>query len=104
MSYIPKSAQRKIDAANSAIKAMPHRVFDSVDKIAVPFVPTILIAGQGGAQMWDVFFNGVKQHLCQRADSERGYIIRYVRGTGNKPLSKEVEMLTGIVEIKRKVY
>lgn len=103
MSYIPKSALRKIEAANRAIKAMPHRVFDSIDTIAVPFVPNILTAGQGGAQMWDVFFNGVKQHLCQHADCERGYIIRYVRGVGNKPLTQEVEKLFGTVEIKRKV-
>lgn len=103
MSYIPKSAQRKIDAANRAIKAMPHRVFDGVDKLAVPFVPNILTAGDGGAQMWDVFFNGVKQHLCQHADCERGYIVRYTHGTGNKPLTSETEKLFGVVEIKRKV-
>jgi len=103
MSYIPKSALRKIEAANRAIKAMPHRVFDGVEKIAVPFVPTVLSAGQGGAQMWDVFFNGTKQHLCQHADSEQGYIVRYVRGVGNKPQTKETEKLFGIVEIKRKV-
>lgn len=104
MSYIPKSALRKIQAANRAIAQLPHRVFDGVEKIAVPFVPRVLTSGQGGAQMWDVFFNGVKQKLCQHADSERGYIVRYVRGVGSKPLSAETEKLFGVVEIKRKVY
>lgn len=103
MSYVPKSAQRKIDAANRAIRAMPHRVFDGVEKIAVPFVPEVLVAGQGGAQMWDVFFNGTKQHLCQHADTLQGYIVRYVRGVGNKPLTKDTEKLFGVVEIRRKV-
>lgn len=103
MSYIPKGAQRKIDAANRSIKAMPHRVFDGVEKLAVPFVPERLTAGQGGAQMWDVFFNGTKQHLVQHADCMQGYIVRYVRGVGNKPTSSETEKLFGVVEIKRKV-
>lgn len=102
MSYIPKSAQRKIDAANRAIKAMPHRVFDGYEKIAVPFVPNRLVSGMAGAQMWDVFLDGMKQHLCQVADIDGGYVIRYLRGVGSKPLTKETETVFGVVEIRRK--
>lgn len=102
MSYVPKSAQRRIDKANREIRAMPHRVFDGVEKIAAPYVPTTLTAGQGGAQMWDVFFNGTRQHLCQHADTERGYIVRYLRGSGSRPLTNETEKVFGVVEIKRK--
>lgn len=105
MSYLPKSVQRKLDADNRARQLhMVAMISAGVQVVAAePFVPKVLSAGQGGAQMWDVFFNGTKQHLCQHADTLQGYIVRYVRGVGNKPLTKDTEKLFGVVEIKRKV-
>ncbi len=55
-------------------------------------------------QQYDVYFNGVKQHLCHTADVEKGHILRFKRGMGNLPVKNRVgrydtEMLTGKVEI-----
>lgn len=103
MSYVPKSAQRKIDAANRAIAKLPHRVAEATDpKPHVPFVPKQLVAGQGGAQMWDVYLDDVKQHLCKEADVARGFIVRYTQGVGNKPTTQQVEKIYGKVRIEKK--
>lgn len=103
MSYVPKSVQRKLDAQNRARSIqIATLIAAGVQVVATPYVPDLLTAGQPGAQMWDVFFNGQKQHLCQRADVKLGYIVRYLHGSGSKPLTKETEQVYGVVEIKRK--
>lgn len=102
MSYIPKSAQRKIDAANRAIAKLPHRIAEQTSEPAVPFVPKRLVSGMGGAQMWDVSLDGVKQHLCKEADVARGFVVRYTQGIGNKPTTQQLEKVHGVVTITRK--
>lgn len=102
MSYIPKSAQRRIDKANAAIAKLPHRVFDGVEKIAVPFTPNILQAGTAGAGQWDVFLDGVKQHLASYVDVEGGWLRRYTKGVGNKPTTRDTEKVFGFVEVKKR--
>lgn len=104
MSYIPKSVQRKIDAQNRARSMhIASLIAAGVQVVAAePFVPTLLNSGQPGAGMWDVFLDGVKQHLCLRADAKLGYIVRYTRGVGNKPTTRETEQMYGLVEFKRK--
>lgn len=108
MSYIPKSAQRKIDKYNSktrVIQLSPEAEAKLVKafedrKPAEP--PKRLRSGQPGAGLWDVYFNGVKQHLCAVADVEQGFVIRYLHGKGNTPTTSQTEQVRGYVEIVRK--
>lgn len=56
-------------------------------------------------KQFDVFFNGVKQRLCQVADVKAGFIIRFKLGIGRLPVrgrtgKYETEMIKGKVEIK----
>lgn len=62
---------------------------------------------QARCNLFDVFFNGVKQTLCTVADEEKGYIERYKFGMGRRPIKNrfgkiETVRLSGKVEIKRK--
>lgn len=108
MSHIPKSAQRKIDAANRARAARtatgPHAGI--VDAQPPPTPKRLDITTMPGAycRAFNVYFNGVKQNLCQVADVERGYITRYLRGDSkNRPLPPyETATEHGAVVIKRK--
>lgn len=98
MSYIPKSAMRKI---NKVVKPLPKtEKGDTVTLIRGE--PTVLRQGQPGAGMWDVYLDGVRQHLCQEAHAEKGYVIRYTHGSGSTPLSKQTERVDGCVVIVRK--
>lgn len=64
--------------------------------------PTELRQGKPGVGLWDVYFNGSLQHLCSYANRETGQITRYLHGNGNKPTTKMVENLRGIVTFVRK--
>jgi len=104
MSYIPKSAQRKIDKYNSTSRVIELSPEASA-KLVKAFedrTPAVLRQGQPGAGLWDVYFNGVKQHLCTFASINEGYIVRYTHGKGSTPLTKQTERLTGSVVIVRK--
>jgi hypothetical protein len=100
----------KKQAAYARMKALPKHNGDVLlvkgqkgDSVTLTNgVPTKLYQGQPGAGMWDVYFNGVKQHLCTYASSIEGKIVRYTHGRGNTPLSKQTEELAGSVVIVRK--
>lgn len=101
MRYIPKSAQRKIDASvrlRSTI-GVPTSGPGTPQK---EYVPRRLESGTPGQGLYEVFFNGQRQHLCTVADMDEGFITRYTRGTGNQPSTKETETLKGRVVIRRK--
>lgn len=119
MSYISKTAQRKIDASNRAIKQLraeradrncncgalnPQKHSAECARFWEPIQrnPTQLKAGQPGAGMWDVYFNGVRQHLCSYADSLTGKITRFLSGVGTVPTTSQTETLQGAVQIVRK--
>lgn len=97
MSYIPKSAQRKMNGYKR-MKALPTT--------SAPATPTgppkRLKQGQPGAGMWDVYFNGERQRLCKVADVDKGMIERYMHGDGSKPLTHRTEILHGVVQIVAK--
>lgn len=102
MSYIPKSAQRKIDAYKRMQKETPREQFPAVEP-PVDYVPRRLRAGEPGAGMWDVYLDGVQQHLCQIAEAgDPGAVIRYKHGKGNIAQTRETELVRGRVVILRK--
>lgn len=104
MSYIPKSAQRKITKYNSTSRVIELSP-EAEAKLVKAFDdrrPAVLHSGQPGARLWDVYFNGVKQHLCLTANAVEGYIVRYTHGKGSVPLTKQTERLTGCVVIVSK--
>lgn len=51
---------------------------------------------------FDVFFNGIRQLCCKTADVDKGYIVRYKKSVGRKPVGTATEVLRGKVEIRRK--
>lgn len=53
-------------------------------------------------EAFDVYFNGIRQLCCKVADVDKGYIVRYKRSVGRKPVGTETEVLRGKVEIRRK--
>jgi hypothetical protein len=50
----------------------------------------------------DVFFNGIRQLCCKVADVDQGYIVRYKKSVGRRPVGTATEVLRGKVEIRRK--
>ena len=95
MSYIPKSAQRKIARAQQIRATLP-------DHVVKAELPRRLESGDPGAGMFDVYFNGERQHLCKTADVTQGFIERFVHGRGRTALTDQTEVLRGKVEILRK--
>jgi hypothetical protein len=53
-------------------------------------------------EAFDVYFNGIRQLCCKVADVDKGYIVRYKRSIGRKPMTTQTEVLRGKVEIRRK--
>lgn len=104
MSYIPKSAQRKIDKYNA--KSRVIRLSPEVEaKLVQTFenrTPQVLRQGDPGCQRWAVYFNGERQHLCSYASVPEGKIVRYVSGMGNEANTRQTEVLFGTVEIRSK--
>lgn len=101
MSYIPKSAQRKINKYNSKTRAIRLSP-EAEKKLEDAFnnrTPAVLRQGQPGAGLWDIYFNGIKQHLCTFASVNEGCIVRYTHGKGSTPLTEQTERLTGCVVI-----
>lgn len=94
-----KTMQKKL-AAYARMKAEAEliREFTPIDRDP----PKRLISGQPGAGMWDVYFNGERQHLCTFADVQLGRITRYKHGRGSTGIGKDTENLIGHVEIVRK--
>lgn len=104
MSYIPKSVQRKIDKYNGKTRVI-HLSPEAEAKLTKAFetrTPQVLRQGDPGCQRWEVYFNGVRQHLCTYASVTEGKIIRYTHGVGNKAGTRQTEELFGDVEIRSK--
>lgn len=101
MSYIPKSAQRRI-AAGARISQMVAAAIQCVPQLPVPRRMEIGVTPPGILGLFEVYVDGVKQRLCTLADADRGYVIRYRSGKGNKATTKETETIRGKVEIRRK--
>lgn len=114
MSYIPKSVKRKLDRVNTIKSANWLKPEQKAELLGSPLslneqvyrevtgVPNVLRQGQSGSGMWDVYLDGVKQHLCQEANAMSGYVIRYTHGSGRTPLTKQTEKVRGKVEFVRK--
>ena len=108
MSRIPKSAQRLITMYNAQREARLRAasLLPAPGTTAAPRAPGApprrLVAGTPGNGLYEVFFNGTRQHLCTVADVDQGFITRYTHGRGNTPLTMETETLHGLVEIRRK--
>lgn len=102
MSYIPKSAQRKIDSYNRkrAEIVLSPKAQAKLEQALAP--PMQLRSGQPGARMWDVYFNGVKQNVCTFADRMLGRLTRYRYSRGSLGIGKETENLIGNVEFVRR--
>lgn len=101
MSYIPKSAQRKIDASVK-LRATVGIPTSGPGTPQHAYVPRRLEQGTPGQGLYEVFFNGQRQHLCVIADMDAGFITRYTQGIGNQPSTKTTETLKGRVVIRRK--
>jgi hypothetical protein len=101
MSYIPKSAMKRIVMANNRSAALASAMTAQV----ILQTPRRMEAGVtplGIQGMYDVYLDGVKQHLCTLADVDRGYVVRYIRGKSNRPQTKQTETIHGKVEIRRR--
>jgi hypothetical protein len=117
MAYIPKSAQRKIDSVSrlrSSSLLMAAAMLGVSNGIAIasqapPAGPPprrleLGVTPQQVCNQYDVYFNGEKQRLCCVADVDKGYIKRYLRGVGRKPVVNkngkyDMELLFGKVQI-----
>lgn len=94
-----KTMQKKLAAyARMKAEAANSKTVAEIDVV----VPTTLRSGQPGSGMWDVYFNGERQHLCTFADNVTGRITRHVHGRGNIGIGKETETLYGTVDFVRK--
>lgn len=103
MSHIPKRAQRAIDAANKArAKVEVERVAKVAALPPIRFM-ALNVTPRPIINLHDVYFNGVKQHLCLIADVDNGMIRRWLYGKGNRPAEgSPYEDVFGKVEIKLK--
>lgn len=119
MSYIPKSAQEKIDAlksiplptlATAAAVIVAHAEIQQV--IAqLPVAPRRMEVGvtpQDVCSAYDVYLNGRRQSLCLIADVDKGFVRRYIHGVGNRPCPDRhghmnTEIKFGRVHIVRKL-
>lgn len=102
MSYIPKSAQRKIDRYNRkrAEIVLSPKAQAKLEQALAP--PMQLRSGQPGSRMWDVYFNGEKQNVCTFADRMLGRITRYKYSRGSTGIGHETENLIGNVEFVKR--
>lgn len=102
MSYIPKSAQRKIDSYNRkrAEIVLSPKAQAKLEQDLAP--PMQLRYGQPGVRMWDVYFNGQKQNVCTFADRMLGRITRYKYSRGALGVGTETENLIGDVEFVKR--
>lgn len=114
MGYVPKGAQKRLNAmamvrANTAatLAVMSIQTTQRVLKEAGGDVPRRLELGVTPTRIcnaYDVYLDGVKQTLCIIADVDKGYIKRYIRGVGRKPVPNkngmfDTELHFGKVEI-----
>jgi hypothetical protein len=114
MGYVPKGAQKRLNAmaqvrANSTatLELMKIQTNAQVHKEAGGEGPRRLELGVTPTRIcnaYDVYFDGKRQTLCTVADIDKGYIKRYVRGVGRKPVANkngafDMELLFGKVEI-----
>lgn len=104
MSYVPKTAQRKINRwINERTIGKPG----SPTGLAPSTIPRRLDYGTPGAGCYEVYLDGVRQHLCTVAETcdpatGVGYVTRFIHGKGNQPLTRKTETVLGKVEIKLK--
>lgn len=120
MGYVPKGAQKRLNAASNG-SAMSHFRANTLATLAIAQlqvnarvhdamageIPQRLELGvtpQHVCNAYDVYIDGKKQILCCVADIEKGYIKRYIRGLGRKPVANkngmfDMETLFGKVEI-----
>lgn len=114
MGYIPKGAQKRLNAISamrkntlSTLSHMSAEVNRRVHEEAGGIIPRRMELGitpRHVVNAYDVYFNGKKQTLCTVADVDKGYIKRYIRGVGRKPVANkegtyDMETLFGKVEI-----
>jgi hypothetical protein len=114
MGFVPKGVQRRLNARpRSRSFLMAAAMLGVSNGIAItPLPPTgptprrleLGVTPQEICNQYDVYFNGVKQTLCCVADMDKGYIKRYLRGIGRKPVVNknnkyDMELLFGDVQI-----
>jgi hypothetical protein len=114
MGYVPKGAQKRMNAmaqvratSQVTLALMGIQATAKVHSEADGIVPQRLELGVTPTRIcnaYDVYLNGKKQALCTVADVDKGYIKRYVRGVGRKPVPNkegafDVELLWGKVQI-----
>lgn len=114
MGYVPKGAQKRLNAmaqvrANTAATLAIARiqVNANVHQGEIPRRLELGVTPTRICNAYDVYLDGKKQALCTVADVDKGYIKRYVRGVGRKPVPNkngafDVELLWGKVEIHPK--
>lgn len=103
MGHIPKSAQRAIDKANRD-RAKMARVRDQVAaQLPVPRVMAHGMTPQSIMNLFDVYLDGERQHLCTLANVDKGLIRRWCRGHAHlADKTGGQEEVYGKVEIRRK--
>jgi hypothetical protein len=103
MSHMPKRAQRAIDKANQSRDARLSEQYKHRMALPVPRMMSLNLTPRNIINMYDIFFNGEKQHLCIYADVNKGMIRRWSHGKGNRP-DKDAfrEDCYGTVEIRLK--
>lgn len=106
MGYVPKGVQKRLNKMNNTSSAMSllrvgtaaaladlgNRTNAQVHKELGADVPRRLELGVTPTRIcnaYDVYLNGQKQFLCIVADVDKGYIKRYVRGVGRKPVANK---------------
>lgn len=105
MAYVPKSAQRKLQALQRSRTAQRDHAtpVPAAPRAAPPIAPESLDIRRDSVEhckQWDIFLNGVRQTSCQVANAKDGYVIRFVRARGRLVSGAGTEFIRGKVEIK----